>query len=194
MNATARALIRLVVLTALCLRALTLHAQTITASAEDVAALKSIISAADAWDAKGKTRFDADLPIRLEQSWRSMRDPLLRIKARELVPALERAAVLRLRLTEIAATTKAAKRIAAFESGAPQWLSDLVGADSLHLLDRLTSVNLFDGQNPHATNLTSATKRSWMPGSIASPTSPISSASISPTPAWKAPGSRSSAR
>ncbi len=142
-------LLRLVVLTALCVLAPTLRAQTLRVSTDDLATLKNLIAAANAWDARGKTRFDSGLAASLEQSWRSIRDPLLRIKARELVPSLERAALLRPRLTEIAAAAKTAKGVAAFESGAPQWLGDLVGADSLRVFDRITSVNLFDGQNPH---------------------------------------------
>nr|AEH26502.1 leucine-rich repeat domain protein [uncultured Acidobacteria bacterium A11] len=133
----------------MCLLTLNLRAQTLTASADDVAAVKNLVAAADAWDAKGKTRFDSDLALRLGQSWRSIRDPLLRIKVREFIPALERAAVLRPRLAEIAAATKTAKGTVAFEPGAPQWLSDLVGAESLHLLDRLTAIDLNDRQSPH---------------------------------------------
>lgn len=146
------AISRLLATTAFCLFASTLRAQTLTASTDDVASLKTLIAAVDTWDARGKTGFDSDLALRLEQSWRSVRDPLLRIKTRELIPDLERAAILRPRLLEIAATTKAAKGTAAFEAGGPQWLRDLVGPDSLHVLDRLTSIDLNDRQNPHDKN------------------------------------------
>ncbi len=141
--------IRLLAAAVFCLQVPALRAQTITASPEDVAAVKSLVAAADAWDAHGKTRFEPDLATRLELSWRSVRDPLLRIKARDLIPDLERVAVLRPRLQEIAAATKAANGTVAFEAGGPQWLRDLLGADALHLLDRLTSVDLNDHQSPH---------------------------------------------
>jgi len=143
-------LLRRLALLALCFVAPHLRAQTITASPDDVATLKSLIAAVDAWDAQGKTRFDPDLAIRLEQSWRAIRDPFLRIKTRELLPDLERAAVLRPRLLEIAAATKAARGAIVFEAGGPQWLRDLIGADALQLLDRLTSIDLNDRQNPKA--------------------------------------------
>ena len=125
------------------------QAQTFTASTNDVALLKSVVATVDAWDARGKAKFDVELAGRLEQSWRAMRDPALRIKARELLPELERAAVLRPRLQEIATATKAANGTVVFEPGGPQWLRDLVGAEGLHLLDKLTSIDLYDRQNPH---------------------------------------------
>lgn len=145
-------LTRFVATLALCLIAPILHAQTINASADDTATLKGLVGLVDAWDAQGKTHFDPELAARLENSWRSIRDPYLRIKARELIPNLERAAVLRPRLQEIATATKAAKGTVVFESGAPQWLRDLIGDDSLHVLDRLTSVDINDRQNPHDKN------------------------------------------
>ncbi|HSH95035.1 MAG TPA: hypothetical protein VK968_12870, partial [Roseimicrobium sp.] len=137
---------------AVCLVSPALHAQTVNGSADDVAAVRKIIAAVDGWDATGKKQLDSGLAAQLEQTWRSMRDPLLRIKTRELIPNLERAAVLRPRLQEIAGATKAAKGTVVFESGAPQWLRDLVGDDSLHVLDRLTSVDLNDRGNPHDKN------------------------------------------
>src|SRR5688572_15271152 len=140
---------RLLAAIALCLVAPQLRAQTVNASADDTAKLKSLISAVDAWDARDKARFDSDLAAQVEKSWRSIRDPFVRIKTRELIPDLERAAVLRARLQEIAAATKAAKGTAVFESGAPQWLRDLLGDDSLHVLDRLTAVDINDRGNPH---------------------------------------------
>ena len=124
-------------------------AQTFTASTNDVALLKGVVAAVEGWDASGKSKFDSALATRLEQGWRAMRDPLLRIKVRELLPELERAAVLRPRLREIAAATKAANGTVVFEPGGSQWLRDLVGADSLHLLDKLTAIDLYDRQNPH---------------------------------------------
>lgn len=129
-----------------------LRAQTVNGSAEDVAGVKKIIAAVDGWDARGKKQLDAEVVAQIEQMWRAMRDPLLRIKTRELIPNLERAAVLRPRLQEIADAAKAAKGNVVFESGAPQWLRDLVGDDSLHVLDRLTSVDLNDRGNPHDKN------------------------------------------
>ena len=137
------------VVAVLALAAGTLHAQTLTASTNDVATLRKALAAVDAWEARGQRQFNRELAATLDRHWRAINDPLLRIKARELGPELERAAVWRPRLEEIATATKAANGTVRFESGGPQWLRDLVGAEALHLLDRLTAIDLYDRQNPH---------------------------------------------
>lgn len=126
-----------------------LCSQTLIANADDTAALKKLIASVEAWDAKGNTGFDTAFATSLERQARSIADPLLRIKVRELLPELERAAALRPRVLDVAAATKAAKGTARFENCAPQWLRDLIAEDSTHVFDRLTSIDLYDRQNPH---------------------------------------------
>ncbi|MSR65884.1 MAG: hypothetical protein EXS24_00730 [Pedosphaera sp.] len=127
-------------------------AQTFAATTNDVTCVRQMLAAATAWQADGKKSFDAPLLAALDAQWRQISDPLLRIRARELVPALEKAALARPHLLAVAATTKSARGIARFESGGPQWLREVAGEDALRLFDRLTAIDLNDKGNPHDKN------------------------------------------
>ena len=126
-----------------------LRAQTIVANTNDLVTVRKMLALVDAWDARGKAQFDASLAAGLDAQWRSLSDPFLRIKARELVPALERAAVARPRVVAAVAAVKSAGGTARFERGGPQWLRDLVGDEAMRVFDRLTAIDLYDRQNPH---------------------------------------------
>jgi len=122
------------------------------ASTGDVTILKKALNSVEAWDGRGKTKFDGDLATSLDAQWKTLGDQELQTKARELSADLEKAALLRPRVLDIAAKTKEAKGTAKFENGGPQWLRDIVGDDAMHLFDRLTGISLNDGGNPHDKN------------------------------------------
>ena len=126
-----------------------LRAQTIATTTNDVAVLRNMLGAVSAWDTREKGGFNAPLLASLDAQWRGLSDPLLRIRARELVPTLEKTAVLHAHVSAVAAATKAARGTARFEHGGPQWLRDLVGDEAMHRFDRLTAIDLNDRQNPH---------------------------------------------
>jgi len=133
----------------LLLSAPSLCAQTIAARTNDVALMREMLATATAWDAKGKKSFDAPVLAEFDSLWRKGYDPLLRIRARELVPALEKAALARPHLLAVAEAVKAAHGTVRFEGGGPQWLREVAGDDAMHLFDRLTAIDLNDKGNPH---------------------------------------------
>lgn len=126
-----------------------LPAQTIAATTNDVALMRQMLATVTAWDAKGKKAFDAPLLAELDAQWRRGYDPLLRIRAREVIPALEKAALARPHLLAVAEAVKAARGTVRFEGGGPQWLREVAGDDAMHLFDRLTAIDLNDKGNPH---------------------------------------------
>lgn len=138
-----------VILVALLANTPRLPAQTIAATTNDVALLRQMLATATAWDAKGKKAFDAPLLAELDAQWRKGYDPLLRIRARELIPALEQAALARPHLLAVADAVKAAHGTVRFEGGGPPWLREVAGDDALRLFDRLTAIDLNDKGNPH---------------------------------------------
>ena len=133
----------------LLLGAISLRAQTIAVTTNDVALMRQILATVTAWDAKGKNAFDAPLLAELDTLWRKGYDPLLRIRARELLPALEKAALARPHLLAVADAVKAARGTVRLEGGGPQWLRDVAGDDAMCLFDRLTAIDLNDKGNPH---------------------------------------------
>jgi len=136
-------------LAALCAAAPPLHAQTIAATTNDVALLRQMLATASAWDAKGKKGFEGPVMAALDAQWRRGYDPLLRIRARELIPTLERAALARPHLLAVAGAVRAARGTVRFEGGGPQWLREVAGDDAMRLFDRLTAIDLNDKGNPH---------------------------------------------
>ena len=126
-----------------------LLAQTIVATTNDVALMRQMLATVTAWDAKGKKAFDAPLLAELDTQWRKGYDPLLRVRARELIPALEKAALARPHLLAVAEAVKSARGTVRFECGGPQWLREVAGDDAMHLFDRLTAIDLNDKGNPH---------------------------------------------
>ena len=133
----------------LLLGATSLRAQTIAVTTNDVVTMRQMLTTATTWDAKGKKAFDAPVLAELDTLWRKGYDPLLRIRARELVPALEKAALARPHLLAVADAVKAARGTVRFEGGGPQWLRDVAGDDAMRLFDRLTAIDLNDKGNPH---------------------------------------------
>ena len=134
---------------ALALTAPSLRAQTIAATTNDVALMRQMLATVTAWDAKGKKAFDAPVLAELDAQWRRGYDPLLRIRAREVIPTLEKAALARPHLLEVAGAVKAARGTVRFEGGGPQWLRDVAGDDAMRLFDRFTAIDLNDKGNPH---------------------------------------------
>lgn len=124
-------------------------AQTIAATTNDVVLMRQMLATATAWDAKGKKAFDAPILAELDVQWRKGYDPLLRIRAREVIPALEKAALARPHLLAVADSVKAAHGTVRFEGSGPQWLREVAGDDAMHLFDRLTAIDLNDKGNPH---------------------------------------------
>lgn len=124
-------------------------AQTIAVTTNDVALMRQMLATVTAWDAKGKKAFDAPLLAELDVQWRKGYDPLLRIRAREVIPVLEKAALARPHLLAVAEAVKGARGTVRFECGGPQWLRDVAGDDAMHLFDRLTAIDLNDKGNPH---------------------------------------------
>ena len=133
----------------LLLGATSLRAQTIAVTTNDVVTMRQMLTTATTWDAKGKKAFDAPVLAELDTLWRKGYDPLLRIRARELVPALEKAALARPHLLAVADAVKAARGTVRFEGGGPQWLREVAGDDAMRLFDRLTAIDLNDKGNPH---------------------------------------------
>ena len=134
---------------ALLLGPASLPAQTISATTNDVALMRQMLATVTAWDAKGKKAFDAPVLAELDAQWRKGYDPLLRIRAREMIPALEKAALARPHLLAVAEAVKAARGTVRFEGGGPQWLREVAGDDAMRLFDRLTAIDLNDKGNPH---------------------------------------------
>lgn len=134
---------------ALLLGPISLPAQTIVATTNDVALMRQMLATVTAWDAKGKKAFDAPVLAELDAQWRKGYDPLLRIRAREMIPALEKAALARPHLLAVAEAVKGARGTVRFEGGGPQWLRDVAGDDAMRLFDRLTAIDLNDKGNPH---------------------------------------------
>lgn len=126
-----------------------LPAQTIAANTNDVALVRQMLATVTAWDAKGKKAFDASVLAELDAQWRRGYDPLLRIRAREVIPALEKATLARPHFLAVAEAVKAARGTVRFEGGGPQWLRDVAGDDAMRLFDRLTAIDLNDKGNPH---------------------------------------------
>ena len=126
-----------------------LRAQTIAVTTNDVALMRQMLATVSAWDATGKKAFDAPVLAELDGQWRKGYDPLLRIRARELVPAFEKAALARPHFLAVAEAVKAARGTVRFEGGGPQWLRDVAGDDAMPLFDRLTAIDLNDKGNPH---------------------------------------------
>jgi hypothetical protein len=134
---------------ALLLGPASLPAQTISATTNDVALMRQMLATVTAWDAKGKKAFDAPVLAELDAQWRRGYDPLLRIRAREVIPTLEKAALARPHLLAVAEAVKAARGTVRYEGGGPQWLREVAGDDAMHLFDRLTAIDLNDKGNPH---------------------------------------------
>ena len=101
-----------------------LSAQTIAATTNDVVTLRQMLATAAAWDAKGKKAFDAPVLAELDSLWRRGYDPLLRVRARELVPTLEKAALARPHVLAVAEAVKGARGTVRFEGSGPQWLRE----------------------------------------------------------------------
>lgn len=137
------------VATTLLLGAPSLPAQTIAANTNDVALMRQMLATVITWDAKGKKAFDAPVLAELDAQWRKGYDPLLRIRAREVIPALEKAALARPHLLAVAEAVKGAGGTVRFEGGGPQWLREVAGDDAMRLFDRLTAIDLNDKGNPH---------------------------------------------
>ena len=125
------------------------HALAGDVAADDVAVLKKMLGSVEAWDSKGKTKFDSDFAASLESQSKKLSDPALQTKARELTAELEKAGLLRSRVMEIVAKTKDAKGTTRLANGGPQWLRDIVGDEAMRVFDRLTGVDLNDRQSPH---------------------------------------------
>jgi Leucine-rich repeat (LRR) protein len=126
-----------------------LPAQTIATTTNDVVTMRQMLATVTAWEAQGKKAFDAPVLAELDTLWRKGYDPLLRIRAREIIPALEKAALARPHLLAVAEAVKAARGTVRFEGGGPQWLRDMAGDEAMHLFDRLTAIDLNDKGNPH---------------------------------------------
>jgi hypothetical protein len=116
------------------------------ASPGDLAILKQTLQAVET---KGKVAFEAPVASGLNAQWKSLSDPELQTKARELTPELEKAAAWRARVLDVIAKTNEAKGTLTIASGGPDWLRELVGDDAMHAFDRLTGISLYDGGNPH---------------------------------------------
>jgi hypothetical protein len=137
------------ILGALLLGATESLAQTIAATTNDIAVVRQFLATATAWDARGKKSLDAPVRAELDSQWRKVGDPLLRIRLRETIPAVEQAALARRHPLDVAAAVKSARGTVRFEGGGPQWLREVAGDDAVRLFDRLTAIDLNDRGNPH---------------------------------------------
>ncbi|HEV7404659.1 MAG TPA: hypothetical protein VGO11_17085 [Chthoniobacteraceae bacterium] len=133
-------------LAAICAASFLAPSQLRAGSPGDVAILKQALGAIET---KGKAAFEGGVAAGLEAQWKSLSDPALQARARELTPELEKAAAWRARVLDVIAKTNEAKGSLTIAEGGPDWLRELLGDDAMHAFDRLTGISLYDGGNPH---------------------------------------------
>ncbi len=114
----------------------------------DAEALAGMMNTVAAWDARGQTAFDDGLRKQLNRQIGMISDPVLREKARRLLPDLERAAVLHARVQQVLADVKEVKGEAKTEPGGPAWLRDAVGDGPMDLFTKLTAIDVCDHSIP----------------------------------------------
>ena len=124
-------------------------AQTFAATTNDVAVARQFLAVAAAAEARGRKTFAPAALDALDAQWRQAGDPLLRIRLRNLLPEVEKAALARPHLLDVAAAVQTARGSVRFEGGGPQWLREIVGEGPMRLFDRLTAIDLNDRGNPH---------------------------------------------
>jgi hypothetical protein len=125
---------------------------TRAAEADDVAALKKILTTASAWtnsDTRGKG-FDQATRRQLDELAGQVKDVDLRAMTQKLVRELEQTCQLHVRVRFLLGEVKRMKGKAVTEAGGPAWLAKLVGPDSMGLFTRLTEIELNEHTDGHA--------------------------------------------
>ncbi len=118
------------------------------ASAADTAALKKLLATAAALDVRGKTQLDDAAKKRLADLAGQVADAGLRDKVRQLLPDIEKAAILQARVQKTIADVKAVQGTTTTAPGGPAWLRDIVGDEPMALFTKLVGIDVQDKSIP----------------------------------------------
>jgi Leucine-rich repeat (LRR) protein len=109
-------------------------------TAADVAAIRHVLTV-------GATSPADD--VALSKAADAVPVPAVRDKVKATLPEIRAAAATHARVEKIVAELKTFNGITELAPGGPAWLRDVVGDESMHLFDRLVTVDLNERRNPH---------------------------------------------
>jgi hypothetical protein len=113
----------------------------------DVDAVKRWLGVANKFSG-GDGKVQEDFRRRLAAAADDVTDPRLRRKVRDLIPVVEKAAILSLRIRKILKDVSAYGGSGKTEPGGPGWLRKLAGDEPMHVFSRLTELTAVDKSLP----------------------------------------------